>query len=82
MPHPQLDAERVRPGHAQWLIVEGLCTWRDCLLNCAEGGFAGWACPCCGSAYDLSGRIRRGPAPRNLGVPRYQFVGEGAVRFV
>ncbi len=66
---PQDDAERVKKP--EWLVVVGLCTHLGCIPNrTAEG----WFCPCHGSAYDDSGRILYGPAPRNLDVPRYQFV--------
>lgn len=76
---PQSDAERV--VDPSWLVVVGLCTLRNCILHGQKpgyyrGDFDGWVCPCCGSDYDTSGRIRRGPAPRNLAIPPYDFLNE------
>ena len=72
---PQADADRVKKK--EWLIVQGVCTHLGCVPLTGEGDFKGWYCPCHGSHYDLSGRIRKGPAPKNLPVPDYQFVGDG-----
>lgn len=71
---PQTDAERVKDGHAEWLIVLAACTHLGCIPKPDEGEFGGFFCPCHGSDYDTSGRIRRGPAPLNLFVPPYKFV--------
>ncbi|CAG2062700.1 unnamed protein product [Timema podura] len=71
---PQRDEDRVeRP---EWLIVIGVCTHLGCIPIHGSGDFGGFYCPCHGSHYDTSGRTRKGPAPTNLEVPSYQFVGE------
>ena len=80
---PQTDAERVQK--AEWLIVVGVCTHLGCIpLGTApsdpRGEFGGWFCPCHGSQYDTSGRIRLGPAPLNLTVPPYNFLAATSVR--
>jgi len=68
---PQDDSKRVQ--RPEWLVVVGVCTHLGCVPNRnAEGG---WLCPCHGSLYDASGRVIRGPAPKNLEVPAYSFVG-------
>lgn len=83
LPDPQTDASRViKP---EWLIVVGVCTHLGCIplgQNVGEdrGEFNGWFCPCHGSAYDISGRIRKGPAPSNLTVPPYQFVSDTVIQ--
>ena len=72
--HVQSDAERtLKP---QWLIVLGVCTHLGCVPIPNAGDYNGWYCPCHGSHYDGSGRIRRGPAPLNLEVPEYKFLTE------
>ena len=76
---PATDASRVKPGKAQWLILKGICTHLGCVPN-RGGPFGGWLCPCHGSVYDLSGRIRQGPAPKNLEVPAYAFTGPTKVK--
>jgi ubiquinol-cytochrome c reductase iron-sulfur subunit len=73
---PQTDAERA--ADPEWLIVVGVCTHLGCVpLGQKEGDprgtWGGWFCPCHGSHYDVSGRIRKGPAPKNLVVPAYQL---------
>ena len=78
---PALDTNRVKKGHENWLILVGICTHLGCIpkgqgLGDARGDFGGWLCPCHGSHYDTSGRIRQGPAPRNLDVPPYEFVSD------
>ncbi|VEU22580.1 DEKNAAC103366 [Brettanomyces naardenensis] len=71
---PQKDSDRViRP---EWLIMMGICTHLGCVPIGEAGDFGGWFCPCHGSHYDISGRIRKGPAPLNLEVPHYEFVDE------
>ena len=75
---PQADA--VRAAKPEWLIVVGVCTHLGCVpLGYApsqpKGDFGGWFCPCHGSHYDTSGRIRKGPAPKNLAVPPIVFNG-------
>jgi ubiquinol-cytochrome c reductase iron-sulfur subunit len=71
---PQSDADRVKPGKEEWLITIGICTHLGCVPIGGQGEFKGWFCPCHGSQYDTSGRIRKGPAPKNLEVPPYEFV--------
>ena len=79
---PATDASRV--VQPEWLIVVGVCTHLGCIplgqRNGEErGNWDGWFCPCHGSVYDISGRVRRGPAPKNLVLPPYQFNGKGGV---
>jgi ubiquinol-cytochrome c reductase iron-sulfur subunit len=80
---PQTDAQRVQK--TEWLIVVGVCTHLGCVPlgqkpTDPRGEYGGWFCPCHGSQYDTSGRIRRGPAPRNLEVPVYQFLTDTTVK--
>jgi ubiquinol-cytochrome c reductase iron-sulfur subunit len=82
---PQTLAERTKPGHRNWLITLGVCTHLGCVpLGAAEGEargeYGGYFCPCHGSVYDTAARIRKGPAPRNLEVPDYEFKSATAVR--
>jgi len=83
LPDPEPDEERVQED--EWLVVVGVCTHLGCIpLGTASadpvGDFGGWFCPCHGSHYDTSGRIRRGPAPTNLVVPDYEFLAESEIR--
>jgi ubiquinol-cytochrome c reductase iron-sulfur subunit len=80
LPDPQPDAARVKDGHDQWLVVIGICTHLGCIPLAHEGEYGGFFCPCHGSQYDTSGRIRRGPAPANLAVPPYAFVSDSKIR--
>jgi ubiquinol-cytochrome c reductase iron-sulfur subunit len=78
---PQTLAERTQPGKTNWLITLGVCTHLGCVpLGAGEGEvkgeFGGYFCPCHGSSYDTAARIRKGPAPRNLEVPPYQFASD------
>ncbi len=83
---PQTDAERLvqengEAGQPAWLILQASCTHLGCVPTFVEGSsFGGWFCPCHGSDYDTSGRIRRGPAPKNLLVAPYVFTGPTAIR--
>ena len=77
---PQTDAERVKPGKAEWLILVGICTHLGCVPTFGQGEYGGWLCPCHGSQYDTSGRIRKGPAPKNLAVPDYAFLSDTKVK--
>ena len=75
---PQPDSARVKDGHAQWLVVIGICTHLGCIPlgnkpTDPRGDWGGWFCPCHGSQYDTSGRVRHGPAPLNLPVWPYVF---------
>lgn len=75
---PQTDDARVQKP--EWLIVVGVCTHLGCVPLGYQGQFDGWFCPCHGSHYDTSGRIRLGPAPLNLEVPQYEFVTDTQVK--
>ena len=77
---PQADSARVKEGHAQWLIVYGNCTHLGCIPLGYQGPYGGWFCPCHGSVYDTSGRIRKGPAPKNLPLPPYEFVSDSKIK--
>jgi ubiquinol-cytochrome c reductase iron-sulfur subunit len=77
---PEPDSARVKPGHAQWLIVYGNCTHLGCVPLGQQGEYKGWFCPCHGSVFDTSGRIRQGPAPINLPLPPYAFVSDTKIR--
>jgi ubiquinol-cytochrome c reductase iron-sulfur subunit len=77
---PQPDSERVKPGHEKYLIVVGVCTHLGCVPNFGGGEYGGWLCPCHGSVYDTSGRIRQGPAPKNLLVPDYAFLTDSKIK--
>ncbi len=83
LPDPQSDAERVQKP--EWLVMVGVCTHLGCIPTGQRAGerkgeYNGWFCPCHGSHYDTSGRIRKGPAPRNLDVPAYKFLDDGKIR--
>lgn len=83
LPDPQADQDRVQKD--EWLILVGVCTHLGCIpLGTAatdtKGDYDGWFCPCHGSHYDSSGRIRRGPAPANLPVPEYVFLDDTTVK--
>jgi ubiquinol-cytochrome c reductase iron-sulfur subunit len=80
LPDPQTDQARVKEGHDQWLVVIGICTHLGCIPIAHEGNYDGFFCPCHGSQYDSSGRIRQGPAPANLPVPPYQFVSDSKIQ--
>ncbi|MFG3598173.1 ubiquinol-cytochrome c reductase iron-sulfur subunit [Bradyrhizobium sp. RDI18] len=80
LPDPQSDEARVKPGHDQWLVVVGICTHLGCIPIAHEGQYDGFFCPCHGSVYDTSGRIRQGPAPTNLAVPPYTFVSDTKIQ--
>ncbi|KQP53602.1 ubiquinol-cytochrome c reductase iron-sulfur subunit [Methylobacterium sp. Leaf106] len=77
---PQPDSARVKEGHAKWLVVYGNCTHLGCVPIGHQGQYEGWSCPCHGSLYDTSGRVRRGPAPTNLPVPPYAFLNDTKIR--
>lgn len=71
---PTPDSERVQAGHEQYLVMIGICTHLGCVPLFNAGSYSdGWYCPCHGSQYDASGRIRSGPAPQNLVIPPYVF---------
>ncbi len=71
------DENRALDEAGEWLVMMGVCTHLGCVpLGNGSGDFGGWFCPCHGSHYDTAGRIRKGPAPRNLDIPVAQFEGE------
>lgn len=80
LPDPQPDSARVKAGHDKWLIVYASCTHLGCIPLGHQGEYGGWFCPCHGSEYDTSGRIRRGPAPLNLPLPPYEFLSDTTIR--
>jgi ubiquinol-cytochrome c reductase iron-sulfur subunit len=69
---PELDKDRTQDEN--WMIVLGVCTHLGCVPIANSGDYNGWFCPCHGSHYDTSGRVRKGPAPLNLEVPQYKFL--------
>lgn len=80
---PETDADRVKKE--EYLVVVGICTHLGCVplgqkLGDVKGEHDGWFCPCHGSHYDTSGRIRKGPAPKNLAVPPYEFVNDTTIK--
>ena len=80
LPDPEPDTERVKKGHEQWLVVIGICTHLGCIPLAHQGNYDGWFCPCHGSQYDSAGRIRQGPAPKNLALPPYKFVSNDKIQ--
>lgn len=77
---PESDAARVKDGKAQYLVVIGSCTHLGCVPTFGTGDYGGWFCPCHGSHYDTSGRIRKGPAPTNLAVPEYAYLTDTRIK--
>jgi ubiquinol-cytochrome c reductase iron-sulfur subunit len=80
---PEPDAERIEKP--EWLVVVGVCTHLGCVPKGQrpgepKGAYGGWFCPCHGSHYDTSGRIRKGPAPKNLPVPPYVFLEDTLIK--
>ena len=76
--HPEKDEERAK--NPEWLVMLGICTHLGCVPLGDKGDYNGWFCPCHGSHYDTSGRIRKGPAPTNLEVPKYEFVNNNTIK--
>ena len=75
------DENRSLDEAGEWLVMMGVCTHLGCVpLGDGAGEFGGWFCPCHGSHYDSSGRIRKGPAPQNLHVPVASFVDESTIK--
>ena len=75
---PQKDQDRVKK--AEWLVMVGVCTHLGCVPLGNKGDFDGWFCPCHGSHYDTSGRVRKGPAPTNLEIPKYEFINNNTIK--
>jgi ubiquinol-cytochrome c reductase iron-sulfur subunit len=80
LPDPQADADRVKEGKSNWLVLVGVCTHLGCVPLGQSGDYHGWFCPCHGSHYDTSGRIRKGPAPLNMLVPEYAFLSDTRIK--
>jgi len=77
LPDPQKDEDRVKTP--EWLVLLGVCTHLGCVPLANQGDYSGWFCPCHGSHYDVSGRIRKGPAPLNLEIPPYKFMDDSHI---
>ena len=75
---PQKDQDRVKK--AEWLVMVGVCTHLGCVPLGNKGDSDGWFCPCHGSHYDTSGRVRKGPAPTNLEIPKYEFIDNNTIK--
>ena len=83
MRDPQTDADRV--ANEKYIVLVGVCTHLGCVplgqkTGDIKGQYGGWFCPCHGSHYDTSGRIRKGPAPLNMEVPKYEFVNSNTIK--
>ena len=83
LPDSETDKDRVKKD--EWLVVVGVCTHLGCIptgnkTSEARGEYGGWFCPCHGSHYDTSGRIRKGPAPKNLAIPPYEFLSDTLIK--
>ena len=81
--HPEKDEDRAK--NPEWLVMLGVCTHLGCVplgqkVSDMKGEYDGWYCPCHGSHYDTSGRIRKGPAPKNLDVPPYTFLNDNTIK--
>ena len=76
--HPEKDEDRAL--NPEWLVMLGVCTHLGCVPLADKGDYKGWFCPCHGSHYDTSGRIRKGPAPTNLEIPKYEFVNSNTIK--
>jgi ubiquinol-cytochrome c reductase iron-sulfur subunit len=79
LPDPEPDQDRVKKGRDQWLVVIGICTHLGCIPLAHQGEYGGWFCPCHGSQYDTSGRVRKKPAPKNLPLPPYRFLTDNKI---
>ena len=77
---PNFAKNTFRSIKPEYLVVEGVCTHLGCVPLGDKGDFGGWFCPCHGSHYDTSGRIRKGPAPTNLEIPKYEFVDNNTIK--
>ena len=76
--HPEKDSDRAK--NPEWLVMVGVCTHLGCVPLGDKGDYNAWFCPCHGSHYDTSGRIRKGPAPTNLEIPKYEFVNNNTIK--
>jgi len=75
---PEKDSDRVK--NPEWLVMVGVCTHLGCVPLDGKGEFNAWFCPCHGTHYDTSGRVRKGPAPKNLEIPKYEFVNNNIIK--
>ena len=85
LPDPATDASRLVPGpggnlRPEYLVMVGVCTHFGCIPVGESGDYDGWYCPCHGSHYDTSGRIRKGPAPTNMAVPTYEYISDTSIK--
>jgi ubiquinol-cytochrome c reductase iron-sulfur subunit len=67
-------------GKENWLVMIGVCTHLGCVPLGEAGEYNGWFCPCHGSVYDTAGRIRKGPAPENMAIPKFSFISDTVIR--
>ena len=84
-PDPQMDSDRLVPKpdgkvDPKFLVMVGVCTHFGCVPVGEAGDFDGWYCPCHGSHYDTSGRIRKGPAPKNMAIPPYEYLSDTVIK--
>ena len=77
---PATDENRTFKDKEQYLVMMGVCTHLGCVPVGQSGDYDGWLCPCHGSHYDSAGRIRKGPAPQNLPIPKYEFIADTKIR--
>ena len=75
---PEKDSDRAK--NPEWLVMVGVCTHLGCVPLGNKGEYKAWFCPCHGSHYDTSGRIRKGPAPTNLEIPKYEFIDSNTIK--
>ena len=75
---PEKDSDRAK--NPEWLVMVGICTHLGCVPLGNKGEYNGWFCPCHGSHYDTSGRVRKGPAPNNLEIPKYKFLDNKTIK--
>ena len=75
---PEKDEDRAK--NPEWLVMIGVCTHLGCIPLGDKGEYNGWFCPCHGSHYDTSGRVRKGPAPNNLEIPKYEFIDNNIIK--
>ena len=78
LPDPEKDEDRAK--NPEWLVMLGMCTHLGGVPLGNKGEYDGWFCPCHGSHYDTSGRIRKGPAPTNLEIPKYEFISDSTIK--
>ena len=78
LPDPEKDEDRAK--NPEWLVMLGMCTHLGCVPLGNKGEYEGWFCPCQGTHYDTSGRIRKGPAPTNLEIPKYEFISDSTIK--